>query len=733
MGFLNSAYSAEHWCDWQNEYQSICEQAKGQFCENLKNIDGSWVTPSESVSKILSELHPHIEKISKAFNISKETIIASILAENSLNVSLSDDIQSWLVKKNLLKEAKVPFVGYFTIGLSQVTVSAASKVEEEVAKIEKRKVRTQEQIAKELLNPESAITYTAAIIKQNQDVYKKYGFDISNRPDIMASLHSLGQPEKYALKAQQEKRLPKSNFMGIFACKYQDQIQIIAQSKKAVSPISPEPNSSEDPKKKLADFSINGLPLMSSVPLCLQVGAGKASDYNKNLTYFEGKVAGSLPAREKFSKSSETIDCNLKNWVLVKTQNGNEGWIQKEKLNSKLQLKLPANELKTCNMQQSCLSEIKKINGNILSSKGGRVSLKVAHLKEYGEPDITRYDAGECIAGWGRLAQPQNAPGNVDQKNIDELKNALDKFKSKAAETYKFPVNDWDNSKNPFQIVPIGSLEHNINEAQNCVNNKFKCEFAFDKYIKALKTFDMNSIDLNHLLSSASDFATIFPVLVLDANTSGGAIQQMPPEAEENLNLLVKNCSIDSKYKKSKLFFEKITQLRKSYTSAFHDRFLLDTEKIKEKIDTCRFVNYLDKKVEAMPEHSKYCNATVSIPIKIESGMNGSSLNRRTIDVNLLNKILLSVKSKDDFLLAALEENYAEMGKMEFPQEVNCSYDPFKTAEMIKSISTLKCVDKIYISDLWVLKKVNNETSNVLYLPSGKGNDFEVTLKNECK
>jgi hypothetical protein len=744
------------WSDWEKEYASYCNSDnKGQFCDNLKNSDGSWVQPSESVKKILKELYPEIEKASKTYNIKKESIIAAILSENSLNVSLNDDIQNWLVKNKVFKSAKIPLVGYFSIGFSQVTVSAAAKVEKNAAKAEGRSERTEEEIAKELLNPVSAINYTAAIIKNNQDIYAKNGFNISDRPDIIASLHSLGEPEKYATRAKADNRQPKPNFMGIFASKYQSDIMDIAKTNTTI-PVEQKINVADKVtvEKVVAPKISNGLPLMSSIPLCSKNGAGQVSDYAKRMTYFEGEQSGALKNEDKYFKISESIDCNLENWTLVRSPAGSEGWIKEDKLDAKKEQSLSLNNTKKnnkmCSSKSNCEAKIKKINNNVLSSKNNRLQLKVGTIEEFGEPNMSLYDAG-CIAGWGRdrIVTSKDAKGNVNEKSLGQFLNTINNFLERTNKAYKLleaagkhvkadklTLDDYDKvwqfGNNPYSIIDLIPIQRVIESSKKCINEKIRCKMDFETIEKTLNNSNVENPSLDEILL-LNNALTSTEVQTLDKKSTA----PLPKEVEDNINYFLDNCKVNPEYKKTAKFIATVANYKNVYDPQSSDPKISDKSFWKEKVDSCDYINFLDGKSNGIQNGSLYCKAQIDAKFTTEYALGGSRTSNKIMDVSLLTKLLNNDSSKDSYLETALKDNLWVMQNVgnvaEFPSDINCAYDPFKTSEMISQISKIECVDKIYISDLWVLKDLSKKMSNLYYMPSMNSNDFEVQLKDECK
>ncbi len=194
-------------------YKSLCSY--DSFCGHLKNSDGSFKAPKPEVIALLREMKPIIDESAKLYDVDPRAIAGAILAENSLNVQVADSVQDFLVKYKIAKTGKI-FGKSFSFGLGQIHPETALEVDSIAARIEGRNLRNEGEISQELLKPESAIKYVAAILKNTQDVYKKHGMDIKNDPALLTTLYNLGRPE---VRAKETRRLggnPKPNYFGYF-------------------------------------------------------------------------------------------------------------------------------------------------------------------------------------------------------------------------------------------------------------------------------------------------------------------------------------------------------------------------------------------------------------------------------------------------------------------------------------------------------------------------------------
>ena len=203
--------------DWETKYKDLCSYDH-KWCGKVKNSDGTWVKPKKEILKLLQTLEPVIREQATKLNVDPKAIAGSILAENSLNVGVSDDVQDFLVKVGIASNGNI-LGKKFTFGLGQLNFDVARSAENYMAKIENRKAMTDKELSDALLIPEKAIYYVGAVIRETQDIYKKHGFDISDKPDILATLYNLGKPESKAIDAKKNNRLPRVNYFGFFIAK----------------------------------------------------------------------------------------------------------------------------------------------------------------------------------------------------------------------------------------------------------------------------------------------------------------------------------------------------------------------------------------------------------------------------------------------------------------------------------------------------------------------------------
>ena len=63
--------------------------------------------------------------------------------------------------------------------------------------------------------------------------------------------------------------------------------------------------------------------------------------------------------------------------------------------------------------------------------------------------------------------------------------------------------------------------------------------------------------------------------------------------------------------------------------------------------------------------------------------------------------------------------------------EEYCSYDPFKTADLIEKIVNIGCVDRVFVPDVWLVKKLEGMGGKLLYKPFVEEDRFFVEFPSD--
>jgi hypothetical protein len=171
--------------------------------------------PFEEVSPVLvgylKRFVVDFHDAAELYEVSEDALIGQILAENSLNVTLDDRIQ------NLLASRSDGSVAVGSIGFGQIHVARARSVERMAALIEGRAVRSDAEIARQLLTERGSIYYAAAILRDAWKTYERVaGVDIRENIPVLATLYNLGRVAERAEAVHRTGREPQENYMGFF-------------------------------------------------------------------------------------------------------------------------------------------------------------------------------------------------------------------------------------------------------------------------------------------------------------------------------------------------------------------------------------------------------------------------------------------------------------------------------------------------------------------------------------
>jgi hypothetical protein len=90
----------------EQDYKELCSYDQ-KWCGKLKNSDGTWVKPKKEIVLLLKELAPIITKHAATLGVDPQAVAGAIMAENSLNVSISDDVQDLLVKIGVANKGEI--------------------------------------------------------------------------------------------------------------------------------------------------------------------------------------------------------------------------------------------------------------------------------------------------------------------------------------------------------------------------------------------------------------------------------------------------------------------------------------------------------------------------------------------------------------------------------------------------------------------------------------------------
>lgn len=756
--------------DWEAEYIELCKY--DNLCNKLKdNSTGEWIKPKEAMVKALKILAPEIQVVAKLYNVSAEAIAAAILTENSLNVTIDDGIQDFLVKMKLAPSGSI-LGKKFSFGWGQLYMEAAWEAEETAYQIEKRPKRTKEEIAELLLTPLGAITYVAALLRTVQDQYKKAGFDIKNQPEILATLYNLGQTETRANEAKLLKRNPRVNFFGFFVKKNMNTLKSIvgnaqpviatnkASSAVATAKSCTVTNSCNDEKKtfhdpKLVQSMINpSLPPLSPSlliklekenknlkleltkikkekkvilyqfpTLCYTDGTGSISNYNTYSTYSEGNVSYIISPGSNYSVISDGLDCKLNNWKLIKTSNNEIGWISdKEIINAKMSLK--SGKGNDCNGSASCHSIIKNILGDryISSEANSKLIVKIegkGKNLDYSKPNIYCYD-----------------DNNNSQQTLITKEEAIEMIdlinKKEEAIKIKFNLESYIDAANPYKEFFLNFnlkniLENIINDTYD-VNSQSDLLTNFKKFIGFEILEKPDFFELHRIKTLSNKFR--FPFTYKEEKSKDAELYPYQEKLfSSNTDCLVLFSKFEDN-KKSYLEFKEM--LENTYRSEVLDTSGLQSmqEFLKKVNETC--IGY-KKNIQGLEPTDQTERTDVCTYYNTDSGYNSYNWNdiqatlKNTDEKLFLASLLDGYKSK----VKSIKSNNSVGSSNYYQSNDQCDelYRPEETAVRIEKLIANNCASVIYVPDYWLVKRLHQYRTKVFYKPFLENDRYEVKLK----
>lgn len=848
------------YADADQDYKNLCSY-DGKWCGKIKNSDGTWVKPKKEIVKLLKELAPAIQKHAATLGVDPQAIAGAIMAENSLNVSISDGVQDLLVKIGVANKGEI-LGKKFTYGLGQLNYEAAREAENYVAKLEGRTPAGQQELSESLLIPEKAIYYVGAVLKKCQDDYKKQGIDIADKPEILTTLYNLGGSGSKARELKNSGATPRPNYFGFFVKRYQSDLAFlktepvkplepalkVATSKKAraLPPAVIAAKVAAEAKELKLAFT-KSMPLYSAPPTCDTQGNYGATDLKSKYSSMKVYAVTAIADKEKsFQVIAPTIDCEANTWELIKLSSGESGWIKKDDLDKTTAQMLIAKSKCAPKTDAKCSEQVKeKIKDSIIAdadnSKGEIFVSPFTKGKKaaFKNPDWQCADPQASVAGasagyssgsfggfgftytssgGGGYAAAPSAPTKKIGKpiNSDEvLKEIISKIdqKEKAIEAfYKAPLSD---PRNPYSGSPFGEFKKGI---EKCVNKQIyhldSCPLDLSQVEKLLSAMELKPkvskddrayLGINmQAIPYGNPFATkdqvlsamksnpygfFNPAFMGGGGFSGGygyATLNSQYAFREGDETLWKIEDVDQAFKECDVSLTELTnkitlsknldgqeqQAMLSQTNQLQT-ILLKTAKdalatLKEKPDSEKEKLWSDVQGEFV-QASKVClSLAENFDLSSKKNYDQSALQNYNCfyqNLSILEEnsaLMLKDVVKETmftgsgmqmlFMQASIALNasklmnmglipnpFASMGaapvKPAAPVEIPPSYCPNKTAEMIEElVKNNPCVTTVYIPDKWLLNRLNELGSKVVYRPFAEDDRFSFELESaQCK
>jgi hypothetical protein len=342
--------------DFDQMYKEVCSY--DNYCRRLKSSDGAWFQPKGETMAFIRDPRAQAELKAAAakYGVDPVAVAGSIVAENSLNVSLATTTNSGAAHyalKDWLTRNGIYSVGGKSIGfgVGEIHLDTAMEADAHMAAIEHRAPLNTSEMAAEINNPLGSIRVAAMIVRQVQDDYKAQGFDISRNPGLLATVYNLGKSREKAALAKKNGSLPRLNYFGLFVSKYSGDIRaattpkvvsVIPASLTARVPLSTAipPRGSHSSANAhtvelkvpqvMVDIVTDNLPLTGSPLLCDKVGNNDSQRETKSTSF--GAPVGAIAKGQAFTEIGRSLDCNSDSWRLIRSATGTEGWIRESDL-----------------------------------------------------------------------------------------------------------------------------------------------------------------------------------------------------------------------------------------------------------------------------------------------------------------------------------------------------------------------------------------------------------------
>ncbi len=407
MSFLVSSeetrtYSVEELCVYD------------EYCRYAFDESGKTYPVKPEVRFVVANFHESIVAAGTRYGVDPRAIAGSIAAENTLNVQLSDEIQNYIAQNGVTSIA-----GHeFTYGLGQMSPEAAMIGEQTIAKIEGRPPRSRNEVERAMSNPLESVKLVAGIIRNAQDVYAARGIDISKRPDILATLYNLGQPETRVNQVSAQNP-PRSNYFGAFVTNNMTEIQDTIGW-------SPEKGKYQPLYLNSTNYTMNRLSgrpmsLVSRPPTCsTQETATREAEVVRGRTFNAYRQTGQITS--DFVIIDQAIDCEMQRWVLVQTSQGSMGWVKQYDLEQRatmtnfngllMGVRQYQNRRACQDSINQCLHRIAEITGTTTTLDGNLMNIIVNAPEGVTTPSIKDFYP-ECLENQVRT----NVTGSNGQNN----------------------------------------------------------------------------------------------------------------------------------------------------------------------------------------------------------------------------------------------------------------------------------------------------------------------------
>lgn len=702
--------------DWKEKHRELCSYDK--LCKTLIDSDGTFLKPKPEIILALKVLNPIILETAKIYNVDPRAIAGSILSENSLNCTITDDIQNWLVKLHIAKDGSL-LGKKFSFGWGQLYMDAAMEAEPLAAKTEKRKERTAEEMAQDLLKPDKSIMHVGAVIRFIQDNYKKAGFDISDKPEILTTLYNLGGSGARAKTSKSLNRDPRVNYFGFFTKMNLNVLDDI---------VKPNETSKVSSVTDKLGFEMNNNLALRTGPTVCDASETTDVDYFKMRTMRFYPETQTVQKGQKIQILSTGLDCDLNEWRLVGDSMGNAlGWQSLDLIKQNGREIVFQDQCKR-EINTECLDFVKSIYKDqfIEKTDEGKVLVKFKGRQE--KVDWMQPAIGQACMPEHNKSLATDITNILNENDIGKLKKGIEDFKKKVEKIVSTDSSHnrcFNCSGNPYHfidsVLSLSSLDSCV-VAPEPSQGKIACRGDVDLFLHKINELTFISQpgwgDIKKINSEASACnGLVYPDYNVTVSLS--SLQNKDQIIATMFADLNKCKQISGGLKKSSQIVDDL--LKDINPQSVKASYVVNRSYITKMGDFCDRIKSIY--ISNIEKDCVNCGDTYTTDIYVYMPtLSPYNSSQTSVNLSEIKNYVKNEGDKDAFLadqlgeyIKQLNQNYSGGFNSSGDIEAVCSYLPKETGDQIEKLLENSCVKKIFVPDYYLLGRFVKNATRVNY------------------
>lgn len=350
----------------------VCAGSAWSSNEEIDLDQRTFSPPSPRIVALLRELKDEIKFLGQRYGVDPRAIAGAVLAENTMNSGLDEQIQTWLASRGTYEVAGRKF----SFGLGQLYDFSAMKSERVLAKLDSREERPLSLVRRDVLTAEGSLYYVAGAMRDVQDVYEAQGLKVKDKPELLATLYNIGKPEDRAERRKRYKGEPQPNYFGRFVLR---NLNVIEEAIEYGTP--PRAKSMALPPQSFEEQVIAvRYPLLNDKMTLPKRMTTRF--YHRWYDQFTNQPSA-FELTGAYRVVGRNVNSELKPYVLVEDEFGARGWISEDELTEKTHPSLKKKAFDCRTRQDVCIDRITKVaNGKGLEQDEGSVLVDFARTTD---------------------------------------------------------------------------------------------------------------------------------------------------------------------------------------------------------------------------------------------------------------------------------------------------------------------------------------------------------------